>query len=327
MENNTASQKTVLEKPNATKKSWLDRYDDLPKPLRKGKYPFILMGTFFPIVSFFVFYVGINLSSILLAFQKTQFTGGKEVTSWTLQNFVSVFKAFGNVDGDFFIALKNTAILWTVDLLMIIPVFLIAYGFSKNMPGSKFFRIMLYIPSIISATAFGVMITSILQANVGALPVIFKKIGINLPPLLTSYEHAYPTVIGYCVWAGFYANNLIFEGAIRRIPKEVVEAAQLDGASKFQEITRITLPMVWGTLSTILIIKVSQIFTITGPILTLTNGAYNTQTLNFWFYKSVAVDGSYNMPAAGGIVLTLAALPIVFGFRAIMNRINTDVEY
>ncbi len=311
----------------AKKKSWFDKYNDLPKPLQKGKYLFIILGTLIPVIEFFVFYVGVNATSILLAFQKTQFVNGVEVTSWTLGNFVDIFKAFGKVDGDFFIAWKNTAVLWCVDALMIIPVFLIAYGFSKDMPGAKMFRIMLYIPSIISATAFGVMITSILQANVGALPVMLKKIGVDVPPLLTSYEHAYSTVIGYCVWAGFYANNLLFEGAIRRIPKEVVEAAQLDGANKFQEIFHITVPMVWGTLSTILILKVSAIFTITGPILTLTNGAYNTQTLNFWFYKSVAVDGSYNMPAAGGIVLTLFALPIVFGFRALINRVNADIEY
>lgn len=107
----------------AKKKSWLDKYSDLPKPLQKGKYLFILLGTLIPVIEFFVFYVGVNATSILLAFQKTQFVNGVEVTSWTLGNFVDIFKAFGKVDGDFFIAWKNTAVLWCVDALMIIPVF------------------------------------------------------------------------------------------------------------------------------------------------------------------------------------------------------------
>lgn len=314
---------------NATvsKKTWLDRYDDLPKPLRRGKYPFIILGITLPIISFFVFYVGVNFTSILLAFQKTQYIGGEEVTSFTLDNFASVFRSFSRAGSDLSIALRNTAILFIVDLLMMIPVFLIAYGFSRNMRGSKFFRVMLYIPTIISETAFGTMITSILQDNVGALPVILGKIGISVPPLLTSYDNAYKTVVIYCMWAGLYANNLIIEGAIRRVPKEVLEAASIDGASKWQEIIRIIIPMIWGTISTILIIKVSGIFTITGPILMLTNGMYNTQTLSFWFYKSVAVDGAYNAPAAGGLVFTILGLPIVFGFRWLVNKVNANIEY
>ncbi len=314
---------------NATvrKKTWLDRYDDLPRPLRRGKYPFIILGTALPIISFFVFYVGVNFTSILLAFQRTKYVAGEEVTSFTLENFTSVFRSFTNAGSDLSIALKNTAIMFTVDLLMMIPIFLIAYGFSRNMRGSKYFRVMLYIPTIISETAFGTMITSILQDNVGALPVLLSKIGIQLPPLLTSYDNAYKTVICYCIWAGLYSSNLIIEGAIRRVPKEVLEAAAIDGANKRQEIIRIIIPMIWGTISTILILKVSHIFTITGPILMLTNGMYNTQTLNFWFYKSVAVDGSYNTAAAAGLVMTFAGLPIVFGFRWLVGKINANIEY
>ena len=76
-----------------------------------------------------------------------------------------------------------------------------------------------------------------------------------------------------------------------------------------------------------MLIKVSQIFTITGPILLLTNGQYNTQTLNFWFYEQVAVAGEYNVSAAGGIVLTLIGIPIVWLFRKISNKISSDLEY
>lgn len=304
------------------------RYDDFPRSIQKGKYTFIILGILIPIIHFFVFYVGINFTSIVLAFQKTKYVSGVgEVSTFTLENFQKVFGYITDGGSDMYIAIRNTLQLFVVDILMMIPIFIFAYCFSKNMIGSKFFRVIMYLPSIISAVAFSTMVTSILQDNIGALDVILRDMGIELPPLLTSYENAWPTVILYCMWAGVYGNLLIMEGAIRRVPTEVVEAAMIDGAGTSTILTKIVLPMVWGTLSTLLILKVSGLFTITGPILLLTGGAYDTQTLNFWFYKMVALDGSYNIPAAGGIVFTLLGLPIVWAFRKFVNRFSDKLEY
>ncbi len=322
-----------MEKGKEMKKKFSDRlaerYDDYPKALQKGKYPFIILGILIPVIHFFVFYMGTNLTSILLAFQETKYVQGVgEVTTWTLDNFVEVFEYITQGGSDLFVALRNTLELFVVDLLMMIPIFIFAYCFAQNMKGAKFFRVAMYLPTIISAVAFSTMVTSILQADVGALAVLVKDIfHINLPPLLTSNENAWPTIIAYCMWAGVYANLLIIEGAIRRVPAEVIEAAKIDGAGPLKILVKVILPMTWGTLSTLLIIKVSGLFTITGPILLLTNGAYDTQTLNFWFYKMVAVDSSYNVPAAGGIVFTLIGLPIVFGFKWIVDKFSDNLEY
>lgn len=305
------------------------RYDDYPRSIQKGKYTFIILGIIIPILHFFVFYVGINATSILLAFQKTKYVAGVgEVTNYTLDNFKNVFKYLTQSDNQMFIALKNTLELFCVDILMMIPIFIFAYCFSKNMKGAKFFRVVMYLPTIISGVAFSTMVTSILQDNVGALDVLCQRLfGINLPPIFTSDEYAWKGVLCYCIWAGVYANLLILEGAIRRVPAEVIEAAKIDGAGNFKILTKVIIPMTWGTVSTILIMKVAGLFTINGPILLLTNGMHNSQTLSFWFYKSVAVDGSYNVPAAGGIVFTILGLPIVWGFRKLVNKISDNLEY
>lgn len=306
-----------------------ERYHDMPRAMQKGKYPFILAVIVIPILHFFVFYVGVNFNSILLAFQNTKYVAGVgEVVTYTFENFLKVFRMLANGGDKLHIALKNTVQLWLVDCLMIIPIFVIAFCFSKNMKGAKFFRVMLNLPTIISAVAYSTMITSILQPNVGALSVLANKwFKIEIPILLQSNENAWKTIICYCIWSGFYANLLLIEAAIRRIPTEVIEAAQMDGASNWRIIRHLTIPMTWGTMSTILIMKVSNFFMITGPILLLTNGQYNTQTLNFWFYEQVAVNGLYHEPAAGGIVFTLLGIPLVWGFRKFANKISNDLEY
>lgn len=310
-------------------KKFLYRYDDYPKSIQKGKYAFIIFGILIPILHFFVFYLGINLTSILLAFQETKYVAGVgEVTTFTLKNFQDIFRYLAMGGSQMGIAVKNTIQLFFVDLFMMVPIFIFAYCFSRNMKGSKFFRVVMYLPTIISGVAFSTMITSILQDNVGALDVIVNKVfGVDLPGLFTSYEYAWPSVLGYCIWAGVYANLLILEGSIRRVSNEVVEAAMIDGAGTFTILTKVVIPGVWGTLSTLWILKVAGLFTISGPILLLTGGAYNTQTLNYWFYETVAVFGSYNLPAAGGIVFTILGLPIVWIFRKIMNKISDKLEY
>ena len=310
-------------------KNYLYRYDDYPKSIQKGKYPFILLGITIPILHFFVFYLGINLTSILLAFQETKYVSGVgEVTNFTLENFQDVFRYIVNGGSQMGIALRNTLQLFAVDIFMMVPIFIFAYCFSRNMKGSKFFRVIMYLPTIISGVAFSTMITSILQDNIGALDVLANKLfGVDLPAFFTSYEYAWPSVLVYCMWAGVYSNLLIMEGSIRRVPNEVVEAAMIDGAGTFTILTKVVIPGIWGTLSTIWILKVAGLFTITGPILLLTGGAYDTQTLNYWFYETVAVLGSYNVPAAGGIVFTLLGLPIVWIFRKLMNKISDKLEY
>lgn len=306
-----------------------ERYHDMPRPLQKGKYPFILAVIIIPIIHFFIFYVYLNFNSILLAFQETKYVSGVgEVVSYTFDNFKKVYQMLGNGGDKLTIALKNTLELWCVDVLMIIPIFIIAYCFAKNMPGAKLFRIMLHLPTIISSTVYTTIVTSILQPNIGAIAVFARQwFGANLPPLLQSDEHAWKTVIVYCIWSGFYANLLLMEAALRRIPSEVIEAAQIDGAGTWGIIRNITIPMTWPTMSMILLFKVTSLLTISAPILLLTNGQYNTQTLSFWNYEQVAVYGNYHVPAASGLIITFIMTPIVIVFRKLVNKVSDDLEY
>lgn len=311
------------------KKSFWDRYNDLPKPLQKGKYLFISLAVICPIITMIVFYVGLNITGFLIAFQRTTFKNGQEVTYFTLENFKSVFQRLQSGDSDLTIAIRNTVSLFCVDLFMMIPIFLIALAFSQNMRGAKVFRIIIYLPSIISSIAFVTMIRGILQENVGSMAMLFDKFGWEFPNLFHDSKIAFKAVIGYCMWAGLYVNFLLFEGALRRIPQEILDAASIDGVNRFQEIVRIRFPLIWGTFSIILTMKVANFFMITGPILELTGGGYNTQTLNFWFFSMTMYGdaNSQNVSAAGSIIVSTLALPLFYGFKWLMGKVSPEVDY
>ncbi|MDR1092678.1 MAG: sugar ABC transporter permease [Clostridiales bacterium] len=311
------------------KRGFLDRYDDYPKAMRHGKYAFLIAMLALPIAGFTVFYVVQNISSILLAFREVvgfDYESGREVTRWTFGQFQRVFAALKNADSNFRTSLVNTLIYFVVDTAVLLPLpFLLSYFFYKKLAGYKFFRVAIFLPTIISGVAIVTMFKNIIDAD-GPIVMWAGKLGVEIPALLYSDRTATPTIIFYTVWFGINSHVLLFQGAFRRIPQEIVESAQLDGVNAVQELWFILIPLLKSTLSTIVILSVSGIFGAGGPILLFTNGLNNTSTVGFWIYQEVKVYGSYNMPAAAGLLFTLINLPIVFGVRKLFS-LSEDVEY
>lgn len=165
-------------------------------------------------------------------------------------------------------------------------------------------------------------------------PLIFSILEICAPSVFNVEYEEFSTnpatatnlILTYVALSGFGMNYLIMLGAMNRIPEEYFEAAALDGCSPVREFFSIISPLVWETLSTLLILHFTQIFMASGPILYFTEGAYNTFTLSFWIFNEVRGD-AYNYSSAVGLFFTVVALPIVFGIRYLMNKINPEVSY
>ena len=132
------------------------------------------------------------------------------------------------------------------------------------------------------------------------------------------------------MWAGFGVHMLIFTGAMNRISKDITDAARIDGCGWFRELCRITLPIIWETVSVMLIMNIAAVFISSGPILYFTNGGLHTRTdtISFWIFQRVREgQHKYNESAAVGLFYTIAALPLVIASRALLGRLNKDVTY
>lgn len=121
---------------------------------------------------------------------------------------------------------------------------------------------------------------------------------------------------------------LLFGGALARIPTEILESARIDGISMGKEVVFMIIPLVWPTLSTILILNMTGLFTASGPILLFTKGSYGTMTIAYWIFDAVAYKGvsAYNQVAAGGLIFTVIGAPIVLFVKWLIEKIPT-VEY
>lgn len=290
------------------------------KKLNRGSSVFLWVMLFFPVVQWLVFWLYININSILLAFQYAR--GG-----WTLFNFRVFFQSVSSSDGTLFMAFKNTFAFFFLDLLFIMPAcFVVSYFIYKKITWYKVFRIVLYLPTIIS----GVVMTTVFEqiiAPEGPVGLLLSSFGVDpVPAFLSNSDYAMKTLMVYNVWTGLGGSMLLFCGAMSRIPTEVIEAAKLDGCRSGREMISIILPMIWPTLSVLIINMCTAIFSASGPILLLTQGGFGTYTLSYWIYEQVYISNSYNSVAATGLVCTLVAVPFILLVRWGVEKVPA-VEY
>lgn len=289
--------------------------------MRRQNRIFLAAMLTIPIVHWFIFWLYLNLQSILMAFQLP--TG-----EWSMINFKVFWVQVTSPASEIKLAVKNTFMWFGLQTFIIFP-FTIAlnYFFFKKIPGYKTFRILLYIPGLLSSVAVSAMVKSFVMPN-GPLGVILKAMGMETVPLFFSNsEYANGAMVVYTLWLGWGSNMLLLGGTFARVPQEVLEAAKLDGCGPFRELVQLILPMISSTLITMIILKLTGLFGSSGPLLLFTNGKYETLTLSYWIFETtMAGSGNYNTVAATGLVFTAIAVPLILTIRWALEKIPV-VEY
>ena len=184
-------------------------------------------------------------------------------------------------------------------------------------------------PSIISGVVLGVMFRYILSQNSSLDYLLQETLGVQpFPDFFNTSSKMNRMMLIFTIWTGFGTNVILFQGAMKRIPDSVLEAAKLDGANITVELVKIITPMVWPTIMTMLTMTFSAFLTASGPILLFTDGKdANTYTISFWLYWIVADQNAYHYAAAASIILTIVACPIAFTARGLLNKLYEPVEY
>lgn len=285
-----------------------------------GKTVFLVTLLFMPVLNFFVFYVGVNFQSIALAFQMPNGTFTMNNFKWVLQDFVSE-------DSVMLEALKNTLIFFFVQYLVmkLVSLFL-SYFIYKKIAAYKFFRVLFYVPMIIS----GVVMATIFKTMIGPSGPVYQFLGNfmeEVPEFYADSRYALTTLLVYEVWASFGTGTIMIMGAMARIPTETLEAGLLDGVSPSRELFSLILPMIWPTLSTLLITGLAGIFGASGAQLLFTNGKYGTMTIGFYIFDQVNQYQAFNQASAVGLIYTIAGVPLVLGGKMLLERIQDDVQY
>lgn len=293
------------------------------------KYGFLISILGLQLLNFVIFYIVQNASALVMAFQWKKPVTGE--TYWTLHAFKLMFEKFSTGGNEMLIALRNTFIYFGFSLIMIPIGFATSYFMYKKIWGYKVWRILFFLPSILSSVVWSMIYKQIVGVHGPIAPLVQQIHGLaEVPELLKSTSFALFTVLMYSFWLGIAGNFVIYQGTLTRIPDSVIEAGKLDGVGWLREFGQIIVPLVWPTLSTVLLLSLTGIFTASGNLLLLTGGGANTNSISFYIFQQVygqAEDSTtFNLGSAIGMFFTLLTIPIVFTVRYFTNRVE-DVQY
>ena len=287
---------------------------------------FIITFLAWPVLHWFVFYFLTNINSILMAFQRT--VPGTNIVEWTTYNFENIFiEGFGGGEALLKEATINTLTFFAFGFFVLQPLnIIVGYFFYKKMPAYKVFRFMFYLPAIIPTMVMATLFKYIIAAeSSGLLASVFSYFGAKLPNLIGSSEYAMKTMLFYNLWTGL-TSFLLTSNAMKRVPVEIIESAQIDGVKPMRELVSILVPLVWPIIAVSIITSVLSIFTSSGPILIFTKGEYGTYTIAYWLFEKVLTVTNLEYAAAAGLFFTVLGFPIL-AFTKWLTRKVEDVEY
>ena len=193
-------------------------------------------------------------------------------------------------DPNFWRTLKNTAVFVVGVVPLGTAVSLgIALLANRALKGIALFRTILYMPSVTSTIAVGIVWMWLLEPQYGVVNWLLRSLGWASPPeWLFSTVWAKPALVLMEIWhyAGYYM--VIFLAGLQAIPAQLYEAAEIDGASRWRSFLHVTLPLLSPTTFFVLVIRTINAFQIFEQPYIMTEGgpAGATETLVYYIYKN-----------------------------------------
>lgn len=288
----------------------------------------------FPVLQFIIFYIGVNLNSFLLAFKNIELDDNYHyVITFGFEGFRKAFDLLK--DPEMAHIVEISFLSYFIKTAVSVPLgLLFSYYIAKKLFGAKFFRVILFLPSILSAI---VMVTLFRYFVDNAIPAMIEDItgqeGV-LSLLSMSDNVQYATIMFYNLWIGFGVSVLMYANAMSGIDPSVLEAAKIDGATAFKEFWHITMPSIFSTLSVFLIAGVAGIFTDQLNLYSFYGGDPQVANKTFGYYmffmtNSGAINNDmtkYPMLSAFGLMMTAVAVPLTFIVKRLLEKFGPSED-
>lgn len=216
----------------------------------------------------------------------------------------------------FRIALWNTVRYVLMDVPSVVAVsFMVALLVNRQMRGMKVFRAMYFLPNVTSIAVLAVIFWRFLSPRPdGPINYLIGLIGIPPQTWFVNTRLAMPSLVGISVWGAFGYYMVIWLAGLQGVPKELYEAAYVDGASGWRLHRYVTIPMIRPTAAFIIVtstIGAPQVF---GSIYLLTNGGpvNSTTTIVFLIYNRAFQFAQLGYASTVSLVLFLIVISITY---------------
>ena len=192
----------------------------------------------------------------------------------------------------------------------------------KTLPGKRILLSLMLLPIMVSPALLGLMFRLMMNSFVGPIAYYLKQAGLPGDRLLTpDYLLATLTIIDMAQWTPFIF--MILYSALQTVPKELYEAADVDGATAWQKITRLTIPLILPFILIALSVRAIDAFKVFDMIQVLTGGGPGTLTtsVSIYIYKLAFNAGDIGRASAASmLLLLLLSVPLGAVLQRILRR-------
>lgn len=259
----------------------------------------MMVYIFYPIISTF----------ITSTYKWNGISAAKEMIG--LENWIALIK-----DTSFWIAFKNNLVIMVLSIVIQIPLGLALATFLDF--GKKkltIFKVIWFIPLLMSSVAIGFLFTYALATNGGMISTISKFFGGGNIDLLGNPKTALLTVIAIICWQFTPFYMVYFMAAFTNIPYDVFEAARIDGATRGQYFWRIALPLLVPSMKSAAILSMVGSLKYFDLIYVMTGGGPGTSTelMATYMYKQSfkTFNMGYGSAVAGGMFLLITMVALI----------------
>ncbi len=261
---------------------------------------------------------------VVIAFK--DFTPAKGImgSSWAgLKYFKQYFNSF-----QFWPTIKNTLILSIYSIVVTFPLPIVLALICNQMRTGKFkkiFQVSTYLPHFISTVVMCGMIILFLSPSSGVIAKLLSLIGIQMPNVMGS-AGAFPSVYVWTeVWQHLGWDSILYIAALAAIDPSLYEAATMDGASKWQKMLKIDIPLLMPTATVMFILRMGSVMNVGFEKVYLLQNNLNTassEIISTYVYKMGLVSSQYSLSSAIGLFNNLINLVLLVTVNYISKKMS-----
>ncbi|RMH56313.1 MAG: sugar ABC transporter permease [Bacteroidetes bacterium] len=268
----------------------------------RGLVPYLFLLPALLVLGWFVLYPAARI--FVLSFQRYSFV--REAVWVGLDNYVRLFQ-----DGTFLFALINSFLYLLVTPILIVVSLGVAFLLDTKVRGVKFFRGLYFLPVVTPMIVVGIIWQWLLNEDVGLINYALLATGLVDAKVnwLTSYPLNLFSVMFVTAWKGLGYYAVIFLAGLMTIPKELEEVASLDGATAWQQVLYVKLPLLRPTIALVAIISSISALKVFDELYVMIPGAPAAEkTLVPLIYQVAFLDFRLGYASAISVVLFLITL-------------------
>lgn len=235
-------------------------------------------------------------------------------TKWIgFDNYRFVFDSRG-----FGTAFRNNLLIIAVSLAIQLPLALtLALMLADRFRGSVALRMLFFLPYVLAEVATGLIFSFIYDGNYGLLASIWRVFGAEAPHLLASTQTSMLAILIVVVWKYFGFHMMLFIAALQGMDRNLIEAARIDGASRWQVLRFVVIPLLYPT------IRLSVFFAVVGSlqlfdlVMPLTRGgpADSSNTMVSFLYNHGIARMRVGYGSAIGVILFVICVSFAITYK------------